>query len=362
MSVTISNANALSFFAWVIKRGDNLDQIVFLFVSKLNATNARYLPLFNETKNVRIVYLRGLSIKYTDILFTKLYICLLKFFRFKINRYNLIHIFNLRLNFSNSKQVLHIDDPTYGVEEINKILDWERHLNIESKHSSVICTNSTTYSWLQDQLKYSLIYIIEQGFHRLNSIKPIEIKNFSCVYSSPYIHFGTDKLANHSTYGANLLIEKIIPELAKIDPNIEVHLVGELGENAKKFLKSFSNVKIYGRVEFEKNIEILSSCSIGIYPRTFDHKRSMLKIFTYIGAGLPIVTFDLIDTKVVKEQSLGFSVKNSDEFVKKIVDLKNSNRLLSNFKKNVNDFGLQYSWDMLAKKMEILINHSKSNT
>ena len=85
MSVTISNANALSFFAWVIKRGDNLDQIVFLFVSKLNATNARYLPLFNETKNVRIVYLRGLSIKYTDILFTKLYICLLKFFRFKIN-------------------------------------------------------------------------------------------------------------------------------------------------------------------------------------------------------------------------------------------------------------------------------------
>ena len=258
--------------------------------------------------------------------------------------------------------MLHIDDPTYGVEEINKILDWERHLNIESKHSSVICTNSTTYSWLQDQLKYSLIYIIEQGFHRLNSIKPIEIKNFSCVYSSPYIHFGTDKLANHSTYGANLLIEKIIPELAKIDPNIEVHLVGELGENAKKFLKSFSNVKIYGRVEFEKNIEILSSCSIGIYPRTFDHKRSMLKIFTYIGAGLPIVTFDLIDTKVVKEQSLGFSVKNSDEFVKKIVDLKNSNRLLSNFKKNVNDFGLQYSWDMLAKKMEILINHSKSNT
>jgi len=362
MTVTVSNSNALGFFAWMMKRDDNLDQIVFLFISKTNATNARYLPLFNETKNVRVVYLRGLSIRYTDILFSKIYTCLLKLFRFKIKRYNLIHIFNLSVKFSVTKQVLHIDDPTYKVEEINKILEWEHELNLESKHSSVICTNSTTYSWLQDQLKYSEIYIIEQGFHRPSSIKSPEVKNFSCAYSSPYIHYGTDKLANHSTYGANLLIEKIIPELAKVEPSIEVHLVGELGKNAKKFLKNFSNVKIFGRVEFERNIEILSSCSIGIYPRTFDHKRSMLKIFTYIGAGLPIVTFDLIDTKVVKDHSLGFSVKSSDEFIKKIVDLKNSDRLLSKFKNNVNDFGLYYSWDMLAKKMEILINQSKSNT
>ena len=52
MTVTVSNSNALGFFAWMMKRGDNLDQIVFLFISKTNATNARYLPLFNETKNV----------------------------------------------------------------------------------------------------------------------------------------------------------------------------------------------------------------------------------------------------------------------------------------------------------------------
>ena len=54
-------------------------------------------------------------------------------------------------------------------------------------------------------------------------------------------------------------------------------------------------------------------------------------------------------------------MKSSEEFIKKIVDLKNSDRLLSEFKNNVNNFSLNYSWDMLAKKMEILINQSKSN-
>ena len=358
MTVTINNPNAVNIFNWMFKRKDDFDQIVFLFISQTNATNARYLPLFNETCNVRIVYLRGLRVRYTDRIVSRIFTRLLNFFSFRINQYKVIHIFNLRIDFSSGTQVLHIDDPTYQAAEIDQILKWERRLISESKIPIIICTNTTTYSWLLDQSVLSKILTIEQGFHRQNPVQKLPVKNFSCVYSSPYIHFGNDKLANHSTYGANLLIGSIIPELTRIDPEIEIVLVGKLGKNAKMFLNRFPNVKIFGRVGFERNMEILSTCSVGIYPRTFDHKRSMLKIFTYIGAGLPIVTFDLIDTKVVKDYSLGFSVSSLEEFISRILELKNSNLLLSIFKERVNSFGIEYSWDKLAKKMEILIKQS----
>ena len=75
---------------------------------------------------------------------------------------------------------------------------------------------------------------------------------------------------------------------------------------------SYSNIIYHGRVDFFQNMTILSDCSVGIYPRNVEFKRSMAKIFSYIGAGLPIVTYDLYDTEVVKLNNLGYSVTSVD--------------------------------------------------
>ena len=101
---------------------DSLEQIVFLFVSRKNANNARYIPLFSETRKVRIVFFRGLNIRYTDIIVSKMFVTLIKLFRFKINKYKVIHFFNLNLSFKVDNQILHIDDPTYTENEIDSIL------------------------------------------------------------------------------------------------------------------------------------------------------------------------------------------------------------------------------------------------
>ena len=105
-------------------------------------------------------------------------------------------------------------------------------------------------------------------------------------------------------------------------------------------------------------MQILSTSTIGLYPRNIDHKRSMLKIFSYIGAGLPIVTFDLVDTRVVKDNSLGYSVAEVSEFIASIVKLKSSTELLNKFSTNVNNFRVNYTWENLANKMEKLIGQS----
>lgn len=349
------NSNAVKLTSWLIMNNDSLEQIVFLFVSRKNANNARYIPLFSETKNVRIVFFRGLNLRYSDKIVSKMFVTLIKLFRFKIEKYKVIHFFNLSVSFENDNQILHLDDPTYTEIEIDTILHWEEQMNLKSKNTTVICTNLYTQDWLKTRLKFSKVIIVEQGYHQHAVATNKKSSNFICAYSSPYIHYGSDKFANHSTYGSNLLIGRVIPELSELDSQIQFYLIGELGSNAKNFLKNYKNVKLLGRVSFEENMQILSSSTIGLYPRNIDHKRSMLKIFSYIGAGLPIVTFDLVDTRVVKDNSLGYSVTEVTEFIDSIIKLKSSTELLNKFSLNVKNFRVNYTWKNLASKMERLI-------
>lgn len=352
----INNKNAESFFNWIFRKGDNLPSIVFFFISKKNSINARYVPLFESTKEIRIVYMYGLSLKYLDRLLLQLFKLLIFGFTKKISKYQTVHLFNTKLKFSSKKQVIHIDDPEYTQIRIDELIKWENSCISNSNVPIIICTNSYTYKWLAINLKSTKIFIVEQGYHsiKLNNDNPQ--KNFSCVYTSPYIHYGKDKHAEHSTWGSEILIDEIIPRLNLLDSEVQIHLVGQLGSNASKELAKLSNVYIHGRVSFQKNIEILSSCSVGIYPRKYDHKRSILKIFSYIGAGLPIVTFDLIDTEVVRANSLGFAVDNTDEFITSILELKNSPDLMLKYKEKIKIFRIDFTWSVLAGKMEDMLS------
>lgn len=261
-------------------------------------------------------------------------------------------MFNTEVNYINRKQILHIDDPIYSEDEIDLLKQWSLKVRSAKGSPIVICTNSFTRNWYLENSVAAKVLVIEQGFHPINLSNKLKSNSFSCVYSSPYIHFEGDKHENHSTWGSELLIRQIIPEINARDKEIEIHLIGQVGKNAKKALSKFENIRIYGRVNFLENMTILSERSIGIYPRTFDHKRSILKIYSYIGAGLPIVTFDLFDTKVVKDNELGFSVTNCEEFVDKIIELKSNEFLYNSYRNKVLKFRAAHTWELLAHKME----------
>jgi glycosyltransferase involved in cell wall biosynthesis len=323
-------------------------------MSQLNAQNARNFQLFEASKNIRVVYLKGLKIKYTDMIILRIFNILIKLLKYKIAKYRVVHIFSIPRFKLNQKQVLHLDDPTYSLLELQEITKWQNNLIDKNGEPILICTNEYTKNWFETRLEHTKIYVIEQGFKYNESDETQASSNFSCAYSSPYIHFGKDKHANHSTWGAETLIKEIIPLLHKRDPDIEIHLVGELGEQAFLQLSKFENIVTHGRVSFEKNTEILSKCKIAIYPRKFDHKRSILKIFSYIGAGLPVVTFNLVDTQVVRDFELGIAVNNVDDFIDAIIELKASPENLEKYKNNIIQFRPPYSWENLAKKMNDL--------
>ena len=349
------HGNSENFFKWIFRTKDQLNTIVFIFVSKINANNARFLPLFENTRNIRLIYFPGLPIKYSDRITIRIFSYLQALFSSKISKYKVIHFFDLSINFQNRIQILHIDDPVYSEEYIYKIRAWEDKCLSRNQYSKIVTTNTYIANWLMDHTRSSKIIIIEQGFHdlELNTDKEVK-KDFICGYSSAYLNYGKDRDANHVTYGVRTLVDEIIPKLFHQDPSIKIYLIGKLGRNAKKALENYPNVVTFGRVNFDKNIELLAKCTVGIYPRKIDNRRSVLKIFTYIGAGIPVVTFDLVDTEIVKQKSFGISVKESDQFVEKIIELKNDPKILEYFQTNIKQYKKEYTWKNLAQKMENL--------
>jgi glycosyltransferase involved in cell wall biosynthesis len=97
---------------------------------------------------------------------------------------------------------------------------------------------------------------------------------------------------------------------------------------------------------------VIQDCDLGIYPRQVDHKRSILKIYSYIGAGIPIVGFDLIDTKIVKDYNLGVLVKSKEELIDRIIELSKDNQTYLRYKSNVYKIRNLFTWNVLAHKLE----------
>jgi glycosyltransferase involved in cell wall biosynthesis len=254
--------------------------------------------------------------------------------------------------------VLNLDDPLYSEVEINNIRSWEKKLIDESKRGVIIVTSETTKSYLNGSGVESPIFVIEQGYTNNTLLSPDKNKNFSLVYSSPYIDSKNDKHGDHPTWGVDLFIKEIIPKIIRADGSIEIHLVGRIGKEANRYLKDFNQVKLHGLVTFLDNSEILKKAHLGLYPRKFDNNRRVQKIYEYIGANLPIVTFDLEDTKPVIQLGVGISVNSVDDFVNAVIKLKNDHELYISFYSKILKIQNDYSWQTLASRFDKLIYDS----
>jgi len=157
------------------------------------------------------------------------------------------------------------------------------------------------------------------------------------------------------TWGAELFITSIIPKLLEKDPEIDIHLIGRLGKEAKNFLEKYPRVITHNLKSIQDNFHLISRCHLGLYPRNVDNKRRVLKIYEYLGAGLPIIAFNLEDTKPVIDFRIGFSVDTTEEFVSSIVRMKNDTELYASFVRNIDKLGNAYSWTNLASKFDQLI-------
>ena len=358
-----TSRNVIPWWRWIFSKSPECSALTFFFLSRKNSTSPRFFPLFNEMKSLQIVLVRGTRWRKLDYFQLKGLNLFEKITRRKQSSYNWLLTSKYMTESKFGLNVaLNLDDPLYTETEIKNIIAWEKKIINESRRSVIIVTSETTKSYLNESDVKSPIFIIEQGFTNSSLALPDKNKNFSLVYSSPYIDTKNDKHGNHPTWGADLFIKEIIPKIIKADNSIEIHLVGRVGKEASRYLREHSQVKLHGLVTFLENSEILKKAHVGLYPRNFDNNRRVQKIYEYIGANLPIVTFDLEDTKPVVQLRVGISVNNVDDFVKAVIKLKNDHNLYTFFYDNVLKFKNDYTWQTLAGRFDQLIFDSFPST
>ena len=140
-------------------------------------------------------------------------------------------------------------------------------------------------------------------------------------------------------------VNKILPEICKIYPNIEFHIIGEISKMDKFFLQQKQNVKIFNKINnlepyLDKVICGLANLKISSGIQT--------KLLTYMSYGIPSVcsqqVFENFDA--IKESKIDF-YKNNEEMIKIILKLKrNKNFSLSSSKRALQTIK-KFKWDKI---------------
>ena len=353
-----SNPNVDSWWRFLFRSDDNLPAIGPYFLSKLYSTSPRFFPLYEYSRNTRIVLFRGSRIKGVDRLILKLIPLYLKLFARKFDKYKWLLLFSTKWSLGMScNQILHFDDPEYNEKELLDIREWEDYTRKRGVKTQIICTTNYTRNYLIDNGVVSKVKIIPQG-HSVQTLpnqffrKSIIEKStkLRLVYASPAIDIQGDVHGGHINWDASVLLREIWPKLQDTD-RFELHLLGKVGPNARKIL-NFESVVEHGLVSISDCSSILQTCDIGLYPRVKDNFRQAQKISEYIGAGLAIIAFRLIDTSLVEELGVGISVNSKDDFVHSILELDEDREQLEKLKKASRQSAIKLQWSYLAAQLD----------
>ena len=226
-------------------------------------------------------------------------------------------------------------------------------------------------------LKY--IYILEKHFvkkYEINSLKNFdkivlaskndlkktELKNYKKFVEIPNIVKVNNNIYNFKNSNKKILfignlnylpnrkacknfMEKILPEINKIYPDIEFHIIGEIKIQDKFFFEKVDRVHVHGPLKKLDNLikgAICGICNVEIATGT------QMKMLTYMSYGLPCISSYLSfkNTAFMKNKEI-LVYSNNLEFIKKIQILKENKNMSTKISYN--------SYSALKKKY----NHSK---
>jgi len=309
-------------------------------------------------KNLRIVIIKGTKFRYFDRLQLKLIRILISLTYKKVVMYRWVLDSGFTQNNPITNQVINLDDIHYSLLEIRNIKNWEDKILNRGLRSIIVVTSKYSKSYLLENGVRSELYVLPQGHTNFVNLDSKKFERFSVVYSSPYVYSELDKkFRSNALWNVDVFIQQIIPKLIEADPSIDIVLTGRIGKSTKKFLESFPSVKTIGLLSIKRSSQVLSQCHIGLYPRTHDAYRQSQKISEYIGAELPVVTFNLIDASLVSDLDIGICVEKEDieGFIIAIQLLKNSEKLLKSYQKRIQQIKNFYSWTTLAQHFDELL-------
>ena len=218
------------------------------------------------------------------------------------------------------------------------------------------------------------VIFISNGLSKYYGFKKINYTILSDCYSPK--DFKTRKLRNtikkiyyFGSFYKGRGVE-LIKEIATLLPKVTFYLYGRRTEMISGFPK---NVNIYSIIKYSSISKVIRKADLLLMPYQFkisinsnDYKDdiskfiSPLKMFEYLGTGIPIISSEL---KVLKEVLIhkknAYLVKNYHQplsWKKAIENLANNNELRSKISKSAIKTAKLYTWDLRVRKIIKLYN------
>ena len=310
---------------------------IFSFLKLEPLQNGFYLS--NEMKN----YIDSIEHKYDAI------ICHLlrssQYLPDKFEGKKILEITDLpSLNYRQLVGQLSIFNPIKYIYIVEKFLVHRYEKKISEKFHSVIFVSNKDAIEAKNKISKKKISVIESAENFVSKLFKYKKTNNKIIFIGN-INYIPNKLACY--HFAKNVLKKINIKY----PEIEFHIIGNIGYIDKFFLSKYENVVIHGRINNLKNViknSICGLCNVNI-STGFQYKT-----LTYMSYGIPVILSinSFVNTKFKKGSEV-LVFKNDEELIKSIYHLKNNkrkaNQLSINSQKiikkkyNINKVLLKYS-------------------
>jgi hypothetical protein len=224
----------------------------------------------------------------------------------------------LSLNYQQSIKQLSIFNPLKYIYFVEKLLIIKYEKKIFQKFNSIVFVSNKDYAEAKKKVSKKKIYVIGNTKNFISKLFKHKKNNNKIIFIGN-IKYLPNKLA------CNYFAKKILKKINLKYPEIEFHIIGDIGYLNKFFLRNYANVVVHGKVNNLKNViknSICGLCNVKISTGIQN------KILTYMSYGIPsiISTDSFINMKFKKNKEV-LVFRNEEDLIKNIFSLKKNKKL-----------------------------------
>lgn len=245
-------------------------------------------------------------------------------------------------NYSQTFKKLSIFNPLHYVYfiEFKRMLNYEKF--VSKKFERIFFVSKKDIKLAKNLIPSKKLFLFPMGTKKNSYIYKFNKNNYKILFIGN-LKYLPNKDACYD------FIKQTLPKLFNIDKKIKFICIGETSFLDKIRLNSKKNVLALGKIKNLKNYIHNTICALC---NTEIAAGFQTKILTYMSYGIPTVASanTMVDEKIKNNQNiLVYNKKN--ELLKKILELKNNNKLSNKISKNsFTTINSQFDWDKICKK------------
>ena len=198
-------------------------------------------------------------------------------------------------------------------------------------------------------------YVVPQGVTRSSLTERPRRTRPTVGYLAAFHLLPGDRGGDNPLYDVSHLLE-LWDEIAARVPGARLELIGLASRAVRARVGDRGDVAVVGRVPRAELLRRISAWDVALYPRTADQGIRASKIAEYLGAGVPIVSYDYEVVADLRETGAGILVQTPREFVAAVERLLRNPEERGRLADAARTAGAERDWDVLAARYAAILD------